>query len=328
MRRRPSLLLLALTLIAAPAFPQSGPAAAPDPPFLLRGTVWDTSHAAIAGARISTTTELGTAGPSATTDARGAFELALGAGRYTLTAASEGFLDGSLAITARRGAAQTIDIVLTVAGFEETVSVTADRAPTPYQVPAISSSTKTSTPLRDVPQSVTIVSKQLIQDQLMTSVANVVRYVPGITAHQGENNRYQVIIRGNSSSADFFVDGVRDDVQYYRDLYNLERVEALKGPNAMIFGRGGGGGVINRVTKSAGFTPVREFSILAGSFGQQRVTADVGQAVSSAVAIRLNAMYENGDSYRQSVDLERYGISPSMTYMPDSRTKLTIGYEH
>ena len=64
-----------------------------------------------------------------------------------------------------------------------------------------------------------------------------------MTTHQGENNRDQVIIRGNSSSADFFVNGVRDDVQYYRDLYNLDRVEALKGPNAMIFGRGGAGGV-------------------------------------------------------------------------------------
>ena len=70
----------------------------------------------------------------------------------------------------------------------------------------------------------------------MMSIADVVRYVPGITAHQGENNRDQVVIRGNSTSADFFVNGVRDDVQYYRDLYNLDRVEALKGPNAMIFG--------------------------------------------------------------------------------------------
>ena len=66
----------------------------------------------------------------------------------------------------------------------------------------------------------------------MSSVGDVVHYVPGITSHQGENNRDQVVIRGNSSSADFYVNGVRDDVQYYRDLYNLERVEALKGPNA------------------------------------------------------------------------------------------------
>jgi len=75
----------------------------------------------------------------------------------------------------------------------------------------------------------------MIQDQLMTSIGQVVQYVPGITAHQGENNRDQIIVRGNSSSADFFVNGVRDDMQYYRDLYNLERVEALKGPNALVF---------------------------------------------------------------------------------------------
>ena len=123
-------------------------------------------------------------------------------------------------------------------------------------MPAITRATKTPTPLRDVPQSVTVVTTELIKDQMMMSVGDVMRYVPGMTVHQGENNRDQVIIRGNSSSADFFVDGVRDDVQYYRDLYNLERVEALKGPNAMIFGRGGGGGVVNRVSREAGFRAV------------------------------------------------------------------------
>ena len=93
--------------------------------------------------------------------------------------------------------------------------------------------------------------------------------VPGITAHQGENNRDQLVIRGNSTSADFFVNGVRDDVQYYRDLYNLERIEALKGPNAMMFGRGGAGGVINRVTKQAGFGSARELSLQTGDVRQQ-----------------------------------------------------------
>ena len=101
----------------------------------------------------------------------------------------------------------------------------------------MTSATKTLTPLRDVPQSVTVVTKQLISDQLDVERCRHRPYMPGMTAHQGENNRDQVIIRGNHSSADFFVDGVRDDVQYYRDLYNLERLEALKGPNAMIFGR-------------------------------------------------------------------------------------------
>src|SRR4030095_12349097 len=118
-------------------------------------------------------------------------------------------------------------------------------------------------------------------DQAMTSVADVVRYVPGIDVHQGENNRDQLIIRGNSTSADFFLNGVRDDVQYYRDLYNLDRVEALKGPNAMIFGRGGGGGVVNRVTKEAGFQSTRAFTLQAGRFAKKRATADFARPFSS-----------------------------------------------
>jgi catecholate siderophore receptor len=147
--------------------------------------------------------------------------------------------------------------------------------PAGYTVPAISSATKTPTPLRDVPQAVTAVTKELIKDQMMMSVGDVMRYVPGIGVHQGENNRDQVIIRGNSSSADFFVDGVRDDVQYYRDLYNVDRVEALKGPNAMIFGRGGGGGVVNRVFKEALFMPHYEVSVQGGEYGNKRLTTDL-----------------------------------------------------
>ena len=121
--------------------------------------------------------------------------------------------------------------------------------------------TKTPTLLRNVPQAVTVINRALIKDQGMQNMADVVRYVPGITMGQGEGNRDQPTIRGNSTSADFFVDGVRDDAQFYRDLYNVDRVEALKGSNAMVFGRGGGGGVINRVVKEAGWTPTGELTV-------------------------------------------------------------------
>src|SRR4030095_6355038 len=134
------------------------------------------------------------------------------------------------------------------------------------------------------PQSISVVGRQQLNDQMLSNIGDVVRYQPGITAHQGENNRDQVIIRGQSTSADFFVNGVRDDVQYYRDFYNVERVEAIKGPNAMIFGRGGGGGVINRVTKEAGFTPLREISLQGGSFGNKRFAGDVDQALGNKLA--------------------------------------------
>ena len=164
--------------------------------------------------------------------------------------------------------------------------------------------------LRDLPQSISVVTSELMKDQMMMSIGDVTRYVPGVTAIQGENNRDQVVIRGNSSSADFYLNGVRDDVQYYRDLYNLEDVEALKGPNAMVFGRGGGGGVINRVTKEAGFTPLREISLLGGSYGDKRVTADLNQPLGARAACRFNGMFEDSDSFRQYVGSASHGIEP------------------
>ncbi|HTQ81106.1 MAG TPA: TonB-dependent siderophore receptor, partial [Thermoanaerobaculia bacterium] len=211
------------------------------------------------------------------------------------------------------------------ARVEETITV---EAPNGYRNPVVSSATRTATPLVDVPQSVTVITRQLMQDQLMTSFGDVVRYVPGVTLHQGENNRDQLILRGNSSSADFFIDGIRDDVQYYRDLYNLDRVEALKGPNAMIFGRGGGGGVINQVTKEAGFGALQEVDIQGGSYGNKRVTADFDQPLSDKLALRVNGLFESSGSFREGVDLNRAGFAPTLTIRPDDATKVTVSYEH
>lgn len=244
---------------------------------------------------------------------------------YTISIEADGFAPASQIVDATQEGEVSREFVLPVAGVREAVTVT---APAGYQVPAITTSTKTPTPLRDVPQSVTVVTHELIQDQLMMSLGDVVRYVPGITAHQGENNRDQVIIRGNNSSADFFLNGVRDDVQYYRDLYNLDRVEALKGPNAMIFGRGGWGGVLNRVTKDAGFMPIREVTLLGGSSNNKRFTTDLDQPLSDTVAFRVNGMYEHSDSFRTAVNLERYGVNPTLTIAPSAQTRITVGYEH
>lgn len=162
------------------------------------------------------------------------------------------------------------------------VSTSAVAEPTDgYMAKKSFSATRTDTPLRDVPQSITVITQDVIRDQTMQNLADVVRYVPGVVATQGEGNRDAMIFRGSSSTGDFFVDGLRDDVQYYRDLYNIDRVEVLKGSNGMIFGRGGAGGVINRVTKEADWTPVREITGQFGSFGHKRFTADLGQPIDS-----------------------------------------------
>ena len=197
-----------------------------------------------------------------------------------------------------------------------------------YFTPQTSTATKTRTPLRDVPQSVTVVTRNVIADQRMESMGEVTRYIPGITMAQGEGNRDQATIRGNNTTAGFFVNGMRDDVQYFRDLYNVERIEALKGANALIFGRGVGGGVLNRVTKVADWTPVRELSLQGGSYGNRRTALDVGQGISEGVALRLNGVYENSDLYRNEVNIERYGLNPTATIQLSPQTRVLASYEH
>jgi catecholate siderophore receptor len=290
----------------------------------LRGRVVDPNHESIVGAQI-TITRKGRADASTLSNANGEFLISLEPGEYTLKIAANGFAEATQIVRSKPTTFEPLEIVLQLAGQTATVTVT-DMAG--YEGFAISSATKTLTPLRDVPQSITVVSREVIKDQGMQSIADVVRYVPGITAIQGENNRDQVVIRGNSSSADFFLDGTRDDVQYYRDLYNLDRVEALKGPNAMIFGRGGGGGVINRVSKQAGFTPAGELSMQGGSFGNKRIAGDFGRSINRRVAFRLNGMYENSGSFRDQVNLNRTGINPTFTILAGNQTQIRLGYEH
>lgn len=320
--RRASWMVLVLSFLVSAA----GAFAAQVQPgeLVVHGTVVDSSQAPVPGALVTATSDLEQTPVTATTDERGEFSLPLKSGHYTVRVHVDGFRDAEQRVAAGSATAPPERFVLQPAGVREAVTVTAVRG---YQVPAISTATRTPTPLLDVPQSVTVVTSELIKDQMMMSVGDVMRYVPGVMVHQGENNRDQVIIRGNSSSADFFVDGVRDDVQYYRDLYNLERVETLKGPNAMIFGRGGAGGVVNRVSREAGFRAEHEVSLQAGMFGNKRLTAGLNEPLNEKVALRLDGMFENSESFRNFVGLERYGVTPTATMTAGPNTKVTLRYE-
>lgn len=203
----------------------------------------------------------------------------------------------------------------------------ADGPVTGYRATRSATFTKTDTPLKEVPASVSVVPAELMKDQAMQSLADVIRYVPGATAHQGEGNRDQFILRGISTSADLYADGIRDDAQVFRDLYNLERVEVLKGTGGMIFGRGGAGGVLNRVTKKPVFGHVGEASVSVGSRSQLRGTADLGDKLNDAAAWRLNAVLDSGDSFRHGFEMKRYAVNPTLTLVPGAQTSLTIGFE-
>lgn len=197
-----------------------------------------------------------------------------------------------------------------------------------YVATGTSTATKTKTPIMRIPQSVTILTKQQLEDRGAQSLGQALTYVPGVTVAQGEGQRDQITIRGQNTTADFFLDGVRDDAEYFRDLYNIQAVEALKGPSALIFGRGGGGGVINRVTKKADGTTLYEGLFSTGSWGRKRVTIDAGRAVSDDVDVRLNALYENSHNFRNFFELERYGFNPTVTIRPSDSTTVMLSYEH
>jgi catecholate siderophore receptor len=223
-------------------------------------------------------------------------------------------------------AADAGDDEVKLAELSDPIVVIGDRGG--YEANDTCTATKTCTPLKDVPQSVTVVMGDQINDQALRSMADVMTLVPGASAGTGEGNRDQVVLRGNNSTADFFVDGLRDDVQYFRDFYNIDRVEVLKGPNAMIFGRGGGGGVINRVTKRSTLKPNYEIVGWGDSEGGIRLGADLDQPLAEGVGIRLNGFYENGDSFRHHVDLKRYAINPVLGVAVGNGTRIDLSYEH
>lgn len=199
---------------------------------------------------------------------------------------------------------------------------------TGYDAGHSTSATKTDTALKDVPQAVTVVTEKQMRDQAVQGMVDAVRYVPGIGTTQGEGNRDGLVFRGNSSTADFFVDGMRDDVQYYRDTYNIERIEAFKGPNAMIFGRGSPGGLLNRVTKTADWREALDIGLQLGSWQKRRITADYAHPFSDAVAFRITGALEDSEGFRDGYEVKRQGLNPTAAIQAGENTLITLGYEY
>ena len=188
---------------------------------------------------------------------------------------------------------------------------------------------KTPTPILDVPQSLSIVTSEQILRRGFTSVSDIIEYLPGVSMSQGEGHRDAVVFRGVRSTADFFIDGVRDDVQYYRPLYNLEQLEVLRGPNALLFGRGGTGGILNRVTKKAEIgSNFSQITGYADSFGAGGLQGDVNVGLTDSVAFRLNAMAEGLDNHRDHFDGERIGVNPTARVSLNESTRLDLSYEY
>ena len=188
---------------------------------------------------------------------------------------------------------------------------------------------KTPIPIIDVPQTVSIVTDDEIRKQGFREIGDIVRYTPGVNTSQGEGHRDAVVFRGVRSTADFYLDGVRDDVQYYRSLYNLEQVEILRGPNALLFGRGGTGGIINRVSKKAVLDEqFGSFDMGADSFGAFDFAVDYNVSTGEKSALRINFHSDTLENHRDYYDGDRYGFNPTLRLELSPVTTLDLSYEH
>ncbi len=192
-----------------------------------------------------------------------------------------------------------------------------------------SQSVKTPTPILDVPQSLTIIGADEIIARGFDGIGQIIDYTPGVNNSQGEGHRDAVVFRGVRSTADFFIDGNRDDVQYYRALYNIQKVEILRGPNALLFGRGGTGGILNRVSKKADLDEAfNAYTASIDSFGGVLGTIDTNIITGPNSAFRLNAMAQTLEADRDFYYGDRYGFNPTFRYAVSDVTTLDVSYEY
>lgn len=228
-----------------------------------------------------------------------------------------GFVGITPALAAEKNTEASVE-----AGQNENIVVTGQRDMPGYKMDRSSSATKIDAPLRDIPQTVNVVGRQILQDQRALSIQDALKNVPGVGFSSGDGQRDQVSIRGFTAIADQFVDGIRDDSLYFRDLSNIDRIEILKGPASVLYGRGSSGGLINRVRKQPGdthFTSVGTY----GSFDDRRGELDLGLA-GNAVALRLTGAIEKSDSYRDQQFLDRKAVAPSLLVAPSGGFSLLL----
>jgi catecholate siderophore receptor len=196
--------------------------------------------------------------------------------------------------------------------------------PGDYRAADAVSATKLDAALRDVPQTVNVVPAGVLRDQHASSIQDALKNVPGVGFSTGDGQRDQVSIRGFTAIADQYIDGIRDDALYFRDLSNIERIEVIKGPASVLYGRGSSGGLINRITKQPGIDG-GEVSLSYGSWADRRAELDLGRRFGDAgSAWRLTGAAEDADSYRDPQFLKRRAIAPSVLLHPGPDTTLLL----
>ena len=206
------------------------------------------------------------------------------------------------------------------------VTVTAAKDSNGYVAASSASGTKTEMALRDVPQTINVVPAAVIRDQHAMSIQDIMKNIPGVGLSTGDGQRDQVFIRGFTAIGDQFVDGFRDDALYFRDLSNVERLEVIKGPAAVLYGRGSSGGLVNRITKKPG-VDITDVALSLTNTAGRRGEVDVGR-VGETVDWRFTGARELSDSYRDQQFINRTALAPSVAIRLSGATKLLLQGEY
>lgn len=293
-----------------------------------QGSVKDLNSDSVVGARVILKDANGKTIERTQTDAGGEFTLGcFEKGEYVLQITNQGMSPVEKKIDFTGEKIQVSDVVLETGGVTEVVTVEIE----PAFITSVSQTvTKTATPLRDVPQSVEIVNRELIDSQAVRSMQDALYNVTAVSVAQGEGRRDQFFIRGFSAIGDQYVDGIRDDALYYRDLANIEQIEVVKGPSAALFGRGSSGGIINRVTKKPDiYQRLGTIEGIFGSYGLKRGNFDYGQPIiNEKLAFRFVGAVEQTGSFRHFFEEKRYNIAPSLAWKPTAKTDVVFQFEY
>ena len=206
------------------------------------------------------------------------------------------------------------------------VTVTGSRPSDDFAPPAPSLH-RLGNDVNDIPQSIVIINKPLMQSQGVTSLQSAVRSVPGVTlgAAEGGSIGNNIFLNGFNARTDLYLDGMRDPGQYYRDTFAIEQIEVLMGPSSMLFGRGSTGGLINQELKKPHLKKSIELAISGTTNTFGRTTADINLPTGDSSAARVNLMFQDGSvSTRQQTDVRDFGIAPSFKFGIGTPTSVTL----
>ncbi|HEX6772033.1 MAG TPA: TonB-dependent siderophore receptor [Acidobacteriaceae bacterium] len=300
------------------------PAGSPVHPGQVRieGVVQDDSGGLLPGAKLHFAGEAGFTA-DVTTDPTGAFHLDLPAGIYRVSAVEPGFQQTEEPLTVDPGTAVRLTLTLKIQNNVESVTVTASNG---YANTVQTTAARMPIRLLDLPQSAFTVTHQLLEDRGVMSVKDALAGVPGVVPTLGEGRRDSFSIRGFSSQTDQYIDGVRDDAQYFRDLSNTEQLDILEGPAAVLYGRGSSGGLVNRVTKKPNMEGLEgTVAVTGGSYGERRLETDAADSwLNNTLGGRLTGAGEYSGSNRHYFYMNRYAFAPTLRWRPSENTDMYV----